>query len=396
MVSLLYIFGIKREVIREKMDINKIRENFPVTRNMIYFNHAAVAPLPLSTAGRIKEFLNDYTTMGCVNYMEWLKTQERTRNLSARLIGAKAMEIALVKNTSTGISMVAQGLGWKEGDNVIIAESEFPANAYPWFNLKNKGVEVKIVKETDRRLSPEDFEKLIDDRTRLISVSWVQFASGFMIDLQRLGEICKGRDIYFCVDAIQGLGIFEIDVEKCHIDFLAADGHKWLLAPEGIGILYISERILDEVHPIFVGWHSVDDASNYLPHHFDDIRREAKKFEEGSPNLLGTFALEASLELLLDTGVKEVGERIIKLTDMLAEGLTERGYEVLSPRGEGEKSGILIFTSGDADKDARLFDYLSEKNVFAAPRGGGIRFSPHFYNSEEEVVRVFSILDSFT
>jgi len=377
------------------MDIKKIRENFPVTGNLIYFNHAAVAPLPLSTSDKVRGFLDDYTINGCLNYMDWIKYQENTRTLAARLVGGKSSEIALVKNTSTGISMVAQGLKWKDGDNVIIPEGEFPANAYPWFNLKERGVEVRIVKERDRRLYPEDFEALIDDRTRLISASWVEFATGFMNDIQTLGELCKKHGIYFCVDAIQGLGIFEIDVNTCHIDFLASDGHKWLLAPEGIGILFVSERVIDDLHPHFVGWHSVDDPSNYLPYHFDKIRKDARKYEEGSPNLLGTYALGASLEFLLDTGVKAIGERILKLTDALATGLDKMGYRILSPRGEGEKSGILIFTSGNPEKDAKLFAYLNRENIFAAPRGGGIRFSPHFYNSEEEVERVLAIMKKF-
>jgi len=374
------------------MDIEKIRENFPVTKNMIYFNHAAVAPLPLSTAERIGAFLGDYTCKGCLNYMDWIKTQEETRALAARLVAGSPEEISLVKNTSTGISMVAQGIKWQKGDNLIIPEGEFPANAYPWFNLKDKGVEVRIVKERDKRLYAEDFEALIDKRTRLISVSWVEFATGFMNDLEALGKLCRRHDIYFCVDAIQGLGIFEMDVKKCNVDFLAADGHKWLLAPEGIGILYVSKRVIDEVHPTFVGWHSVEDASNYLPYHFDRMRKDAKKFEEGSPNLLGTFALNESIKLLLDTGIKSIGERILHLTDMLASGLEDLGFQILSPRGEGGKSGILIFSSGNPEKDARLFGYLSDNKVFAAPRGGGIRFSPHFYNNEEEVKTVLDLI----
>lgn len=377
------------------MDIEKIRENFPVTKKLIYFNHAAVAPLPLSTSEKVREFLHDYTANGCLNYPDWIKYQERTRGLAAKLTGGKASEIALVKNTSTGISMVAQGLKWEKGDNVIIAEGEFPANAYPWFNLEERGVEVRIVKEKERRLFPEDFEALIDERTKLISVSWVEFATGFMNDISALGRICKKHGIYFCVDAIQGLGIFEVDVNACNIDFLAADGHKWLLAPEGIGILFVSERAIDDLHPHFVGWHSVEDPSNYLPYHFDKIRKDARKYEEGSPNLLGTYALGASLGFLLETGIKSIGERILSLTDNLAEGLKERGYEILSPRAAGEKSGILIFSAGSSEKDARLYEYLGKNNIFAALRGGGVRFSPHFYNSEDEVEKVFAMMDKF-
>ena len=375
------------------MNIEKLRDNFPVTQNLIYFNHAAVGPLPLSSSKKAEAFLQDATNNGCLNYLDWIKDEDKVRSMAATLVGGSADEIAFVKNTSTGISMVAQGLKWERGDNVIIPESEFPANAYPWFNLKDKGVEVRLVKERDGRLLPENFEALMDERTRLLSVSWVEFASGFMNNISALGDICHKRGILFCVDAIQGLGVFEMDVEKHHIDFLAADGHKWLLAPEGLGILYVSARVIDNLHPSFVGWHSVEDASNYLPYHFDKIRKDAKKFEEGSPNLLGTFALGASLELLLHVGIKNICERVLKLTDLLAEGLTKRGYQVLSPRGDGEKSGILIFSSGDEEKNQVLFDFLNRGKVFCALRGRGVRLSPHFYNTEEEVERFFQILD---
>lgn len=376
------------------MDIRKLRENFPVTDNIVYFNHAAVAPLPLSSARKVEEFLKEYTTRGCINYTEWIAYQEKTRVNAAKLLGARPSEVALVKNTSTGISIVAQGLKWKEGDNVILPESEFPANAYPWFNLANKGVEVRTVREKGRRLDPADFEKLIDEKTRLISVSWVEFASGFMNDLKALGDLCKKHEVYFCVDAIQGLGVFEMDVNRYHIDFLAADGHKWLLAPEGIGLLYVSDRVIDNLHPATVGWHSVEDPSDYLPYHFDRMRRDAKKFEEGSPNLLGTYALGASIELLLNVGIKNIGKRVIRLTDRLAEGLMEKGYTILSPRNEGEKSGILIFTTGEAEKDLKLFECLGDNGIFCAPRGGGIRLSPHFYNNEEEAEKFFDVLDN--
>jgi len=374
------------------MNIDRAREEFPVTRNMIYFNHAAVGPLPLSSSRRVEVFLKEYSAFGCLNYPSWLERQEKTRQLAATIVGAKPDEIAFVKNTSTGISMIAQAVEWKEGDNIIIPASEFPSNAYPWFRLRDRGVNVKLVKETEGKFLPQDFEELIDEGTRLISVSWVEFASGFMNDIAAIGALCRKRGIYFCVDAIQGLGAFEMDVEKNNIDFLAADGHKWLLSPEGIGILYISKRVIEEVSPVIVGWNSVEDPSDYLPYHFDRMKKGANKFEEGSPNLLGTFALGASLGLLLEAGIKDIGKRIIHLTDLLVDGLTEAGYRVLSPRGEGEKSGIVIFTGTKDDK--ALFDYLSAQSVFCALRGGGIRLSPHFYNSEEEVKRCLEIISN--
>ncbi len=371
--------------------MDNVRREFPVAGNLVYFNHAAVAPLPLRSVKRVEDFLREYAAKGCLDYPEWMVYQERVRGLAARLVGGDESEIAFVKNTSTGISIIAQGLVWRTGDNIIIPETEFPANAYPWFNLWDKGVEVRMVRERGGRYRVEDFESLVDGRTRLISVSWVEFATGFRNDLAAIGDLCRERGIHFCVDAIQGLGVLWMDVEEYKIDFLAADGHKWLLAPEGIGILYVSRRVAGELRPLFVGWNSVEDPSDYLPYHFDRLRKDARKFEEGSPNLLGTFALGSSLELLLEVGIEKVEERVIALTDLLVDGLVERGCSVLSPRGEGEKSGIVVFSS--CVDDNSVFNRLMEDGVFCALRGGGIRLSPHLYNTEEEVYRFFDILD---
>jgi len=372
------------------IDIVKLRQEFPVSKKLIYFNHAAVGPLPLCSAGKVEGFLKDNVTNGCLNYKEWMVYQDKVRGLAARLVGADKSEIAFVKNTSTGISMVAEGLDWRQGDNVIIPDTEFPANVYPWLNLKRKGVEVRMVKTDAGRFYPEAFEALIDERTRLISVSWVEFSTGFKNDLKALGDISRKRNVLLCVDAIQGLGVLDMDVKEWGIDFLAADGHKWLLAPEGIGILYVSKDVIDNLHPVFVGWNSVEDAVDYLPYHFEKLKKNTLKFEEGSPNLLGTFALGASLELLLDTGIKVIETRVINLTDQLVEGLKEHGYRILSPRGEGEKSGIIVFTGGQRDED--LHNHLGKNKIFCALRGGGIRLSPHFYNTKEEVAKFLKIL----
>ncbi len=218
--------------------LESYRDEFPVTRNYVYLDHAGVAPVSLRVKRAVEEFISDATESGAFNYTSWTKRVEEIRRKSAALIGAESEEVAFVRNTSHGISIVAQGLDWKEGDNLIVYEKEFPSNIYPWLNLKERGVEVRFISSPNERILIEDIEGLIDSRTRLITLSSVQFSSGFRVDLKSVGELCRRKGVLFFVDAIQSLGVVPMDVEEFHVDFLAADGHKWLLSPEGTGIFY--------------------------------------------------------------------------------------------------------------------------------------------------------------
>ncbi|MFQ5329872.1 MAG: aminotransferase class V-fold PLP-dependent enzyme [Thermodesulfobacteriota bacterium] len=375
------------------MDISAYRKLFPVTENLVYLNHAAVAPLSTRVVDKVAAFLEEYREFGSLHYPRWMEYMDEVRGMAATLVGADRGEIAFIKNTSSGLSMVANGIAWAHGDNIITADCEFPSNVYPWMNLAPRGVELRLVKERDGRIHIGDIEALIDDRTRLLSISWVEFVNGFRNDLKALGDLCEARKIYFCVDGIQGLGALEMDVEKFKIDFLAADGHKWLLAPEGIGIFYVSRRVMDKLRPSQVGWHSVTNPSDYLPYHFD-FRDDARRFEEGSPNMMGIYALGASLETLLEIGIGCIEETILSLTKNIANALTKRGHSILTPLGDNERSGIILFAPPKGSVEG-LYRHLSANRILCAIRPGGIRLSPHFYNNIEDVDRLLNVIGEY-
>lgn len=375
------------------MDLERLRGAFPVTHELVYLNHAAVAPASTSVAAAVVDFMRENVRFGALHYDRWLARAEEVRAMAARLIDASPSEVAFVKNTSTAISIVANGIDWREGDNVVTAECEFPANVYPWMNLASRGVETRFVKEREGRVRVGDIAAAMDGRTRLVSISWVEFLSGYRNDLAAVGRLCRERGALFCVDAIQGLGALRLSVRDTPVDFLAADGHKWLLGPEGIGLFYCSERVIDRLHPAVVGWNSVVDAGEYLPHRFK-LKEDAGKFEEGSPNMLGIHALGGALSLIEEAGIDGIEARVLALTARIMEGLDGAGAEVLSPRGEGERSGIVLFNAPAGRKgNGELFGRLMKNRVFCSLRSGFLRVSPHFYNTEEEIDRFIGVVE---
>lgn len=374
------------------LDLEKYRREFPVTKHWIYCNHAAVAPISTRVADAIHGVLNDLNQYGAVHWKSWSKTVQHTRELAARVVNGAADEIAFVKNTSDGLSILSNGLEWKAGDKVVSIDSEFPSNVYPWLALRRRGVELVTVPERDGRIDLNDIERRLDSRTRVLTVSFVQYLSGFRIDLRALGELCRRRNIIFCVDAIQGMGAFEIDVQQQHIDFLSADAHKWMLATEGIGVIYISERILDQVTPRVLGWMSVEHWNNFDRRELE-YRQGALRFECGSLNTIGIYGLAAALDLLLEVEIKNISQQILEITAHLCEGLRAKGYPVLSSRREGEASGIVSFrpeTRGIQAYD--LHRRLEDARISTAVRGGYIRIAPHFYNTRGEMDELLSIL----
>ena len=374
------------------MDWNTMRDEFPVSRNGAFLDHARVAPLPGRVRDAIRAFADDACEIGTARYEEWMAHNEQVRESFARLIGAKVDEVAFVKNTSEGLSFIACGLDWKTGDNVVIPDIEFPANVYPWLNLARLGVETRFVEARDGRVLFEDIAARVDSRTRLISVSSVEFHSGFRNDLGRIGAFCREKDILFAVDAIQSLGALPMDVERDHIDFLAADGHKWLLSVEGLGGLYVSARVLERVHPVVVGWDSVVHASDFLNYDFT-LRAGAKRFEEGSFNTLSIHAFGAALSLFHEVGMEKIEERILGLGDAIIAGLQKRNLAVKSSTRPGERSGIVSFVPrGNADELGR---FMRAHGVTLTARGGRVRLSPHFYNNADDIERFFDTLDVF-
>jgi len=374
------------------MNLENIRKEFPVTSEIIFFDHARVAPLPKRVKQVVTAFIDDATRFGTAHYENWVLELERTRKKFAELINANRDEIAFVKNTSEGISIVANGFDWQLGDNVVIPNIEFPANVYPWWNLKQRGVETRMVKSVGGRVLFDELVKQVDNKTRILSISSVECNSGFRSDLNRLGTFCKEKGILFFVDAIQSLGVLPLDVKKDHIDFLSADGHKWMLSVEGLGGFYISKNVVDRIRPTTMGWGNVVNAENFMDYNFT-LQKDAKKFEEGTPNTISIHAFGAALGLLLETGIDNIEKRVISLGNYIIAKLNQRNIKIYSSTLLNERSGNISFV---LDKDvSKLDSFMLENKVKLTVRDGLVRFSPHFYNNEDEVLQVFDILDSY-
>ncbi len=365
------------------MDIQKIRSEFPVTKKWIYLNHAAVAPLSRSAATAMRRTLRDAEENGMAFIEDWQTTYERTRRVAAQLVGARPSEIALLKNTTEGLITVANGIAWQPGDNIVIARGEFPANVYPWLNLERRGVKIHWVEERAGRLLLGDFAAAIDANTRALSVSSVEFFSGFRNDLKQLGDLCAKNNILFIVDAIQSLGAFPLDVEEFGIDALCADAHKWLLGPEGAAIFYCARRSMSKIKTTSIGWASVESAYDFL-NYDTTLHSDARRFENGTLNTVGIAGMRASIELLLEVGIDNIAKRILHLTDFLCAGLSRRGYTTLSSRYADDRSGIVSFRHPDKPT-AQLLVALRQAHVICTERGDHIRLSPHFYNTEDEI-----------
>lgn len=361
-----------------------IRSLFPVTEKYIYFNHSAVCPLSTRVRDAMSRLVEDVTQNGSVNYSDWLQTYERSRESAARLVNARPHELAFMRNTSEAISAVANGIRWREGDNVVTCNVEFPANVYPWMRLcQEQGIELRFAEERAGRIDPDELISRIDDRTRVVTISWVQFASGFRSDLARIGKFCRERDIIFVADVIQGLGGLKLDVERDYVDAFAADAHKYLLGPEGVALLFVSDRVIDRIRPTVVGWTSVRNYERHLDYDLN-YRDGALRFECGTLNSAGVYGLGAALDLFLEVGTENIESYLLGLTGYLAERLTEKGYAVISSRSPGEASGVVTCIH-EKHSPRELYRLLLSKNIITAPRANRLRISPHFYNTREEV-----------
>ncbi len=367
------------------------RSEFPVTERYIYLNHAGVAPLSRRVRDAMVGFVEDATVNGAVNSDVWAEKAEECRVQAAKLINAAPCEIAFMKNTSQGILLAANGIDWRVGDNVVTTAVEFPANVYPWWSLRERyGVETRMVPERDGRIEITEIEAAITDRTRAITISHVEFASGFRNSLEALGALCRERNIWFVVDAIQSLGVIGLDVKAAQIDILAADGHKWLLGPEGAAIFYCAQEKQEQLINTNVGWASVVDPRDFLNYDFTQ-KPDATRFEEGSYNSVGLYALQAALALLLDVGIRTIEERVSALTAQLMQGLHAKGYRVVTPETKDERAGIVLFESTRHAPD-EIIALLKAERIIAAARGSGVRVSPHFYNTALEMAHLLEVL----
>jgi cysteine desulfurase/selenocysteine lyase len=355
------------------------RTEFPVTKNLVYLNHAAVAPLCRRASDAMKNLAEDACLYGSLHYDRWLDAYEGLRVATARLIGADRSEIAIVKNTSEGVATIAMGLDWRAGDKVVAFREEFPANVYPWRRLEGRRIQVEW-------LSIDDPLEKIDEAARgarLLTISFVQYLSGFRADLEAIGEICHRRGCLFFVDAIQGMGAFPLDVRKARIHALAADGHKWMLGPEGCGVLYVQKDVQDSIDPVEFGWTNVAGYNDYASRDLS-LRADAGRYECGTLNTIGCYGLRAAIEFILEVGVDRIGPRVQALGDQIAAGVIAKGYEVLGQRTPLSGAGIVSFRR--AGMDSRLIvRNLKSKGFIAAPRQGWVRTSPHFYISNENI-----------
>ncbi len=366
----------------------EIRSLFPATRKYAYLNSAAVAPLPTVAVEAVLSQLKDASENGTVNFNDWIATKARARDLVAEMLKVKSEQIAIMRNTSDGFASVANGFKWKRGDNIVNFAKEFPANFYAWRRVRDVfDVEIRLCPEKNGRIDLEEFINLIDSNTKLVSISAVQFASGFRADLERIGEAARKVDALFAVDIIQGFGAMPFDLPAQKIDIAAGASHKWLCAPEGCGILYLSERARERVEPTLVGWISVTDAWN-----FDDLEQSFKPnalaWESGTGGAALFYGLEQSLKLLHETGAVKIAGYLEDLTDYLCEILAGKNYEIISSREEGEKSQIICIKHCGGLSPMEITAHLERESVIVSPRGEGIRIAPHFFNNREDIERL--------
>lgn len=362
------------------------RDLFPVTRNVVYFNHAAVGPLSVRAYEAMERHARDQREFGALHWREWYAEIERLRAAAGRLIGADPREIAILKNTSEGLSFVAEGLRWREGDNVVTTALEFPSNWTPWKHVERRGVEVRLANEP----SVAAIEPLVDERTRVVTVSSVAFHNGFTADLDAIGDLCARRNILFCVDAIQSVGVLPMDVRRSKIAFLAADGHKWMCGSEGCALFYVAAEHRDKLEVVENGWTNIDRKGKFILSP-TDLLPDARRFEAGSLNTNGIYGLRAAIDLLLEIGVERIAERALAVANRLAEGLESIGWGVAT---RPIASPIVGATPPGVERTLLQWHrHLEENGVVCAPREGLLRFSPHFYNDEAEVDRVIELLE---
>lgn len=373
------------------MLLNEARSLFPhLKTDQIYFNHAAIGPWSTLALNRINEYAAQRSGEKIENYPYFLKWNQSAKEKLGKLIGAQTDRIAWIDNVSNALNILANGLEWKPGDRIILNDIEFPSNVYPFMNLRKHGVEIDFVKSRNGIVDVEDIEKLITPKTKLVSISLVQFLSGYRADIDAIGELCKKNGIIFCVDAIQATGVVQIDVQKSKVDFLCGGSQKWLMSSQGLSYLFITEELQKRVEQKFVGWTSVKDAWNLLSYDLTP-KETADRYQNGTMNALGVAIFDAVLDIFIKFGMQNVERRILDNTNYFVEKLEQIGIDpILKNVGEKNRAGIVTFKH---EKAKMIFDELEKKRVYAAVREGMVRFSPHFYNTFSEIDFVLEILN---
>ncbi len=371
-------------------DILKARSNFPhISGGKIYYNHASTGPVSLRVREKLIEIITEKSESNPDEFQKFLKAASETKLLLAEMINTGAERIAFVDNTSNGINILAQGINWKPGDRVLLNDLEFPANVYPFLNLKREGVAIDFVKSRGGIVTSGDIIEGIKSGTRVISISQVQFLTGYRADLDEIGKVCKEKEIIFSVDAIQGLGAVRLNAAGQNIDFISSGSQKWLLGLQGMGFIYVSEELQRKLNPRYVGWLSVEDAWNLLDYNFK-LKSSADCFQTGTVNTLGVYALNTSLKFLKEFGYDFIEERILENSTYLIKRLKEAGLQPVLENVPSENlAGIVSFKHSGSKM---IFENLLKENIVCSLREGMIRFSPHFYNIREETDKIIEIM----
>lgn len=365
------------------MNLQSVRDLFPhLETGQIYFNHAAVGPWCNLALERINEYSAQMSGQKIENFPHFLKWSAGAKEKLAQLLNADSKRIAWIDNVSNGLNILAQGIDWKQGDRIILNDLEFPSNVYPFLNLKQYGVEIDFVKSQDGIIYQDEIEKLITPKTKLISISLVQFLSGYRFNPEPLGELCRQKGIIFCVDAIQGAGVVQIDVNNSKIDFLVGGTQKWLMSSQGLSYLHITEELQNRINQKSVGWTSVEDAWNLLDYNLK-LKSTAERFQNGTLNALGIAIFDAVLDLFINFGMDNVEAKILGNTEYFINSLSEIGTDpILKSIENKNRAGIVSFRH---ENSKQIFDELEKKKIYCAIREGMIRLSPHFYNDKEEI-----------
>ena len=365
------------------MEISEVRKLFPyLQEGIIYFNHASTGPLSTLVTERLNKLLIEKSRDKIDDYSSFLEVVDETKELLCVLINANPDRLAFVDNTSNGLNIIAQSIDWKKGDRILLNDIEFPANVYPFLNLKRLGVEVDFVKSENGIVTADDIINSVKNGTKMISVSFVQFLSGYKIDLEKVGNYCRSNNIVFCVDGIQGIGAANIDVQKSKIDFLSSGTQKWLMGLQGLAFIYITEELQLKIHPANLGWLSVNNAWNLLDYKLD-LKASANVFQGGTLNSFGIYALNSSLRLFQEFGFNNVAENVSSNSIYFIDSLIKQGYQpILGNCDKQNIAGIVTYMPENPDQ---VFENLSKKNIICSLREGQIRFSPHFYNTKEEI-----------
>jgi cysteine desulfurase / selenocysteine lyase len=368
------------------------RNAFAIQPGLVYLNHAAVGVLPVATRDALHAMIDDHAARGVLGTASREMSLPAYRRRIAEFVGGRGEEIALLRNTGDGATVIAQGLGLGPGDEVITGANEFGANAYPWLALRERGVTVTLIGAPRERMTPDVLRRYVSPRTKVVAVSWVTFDDGYRHDLAALAEVAHAVGAFFAVDAIQGLGAFPLDVRTTDVDALYAGGAKWLMALQGVSLLWLRANLLDRVALRMPGWRSVEDIWNFLDYD-QPPAPNASRYEGGTPNIPGALSLATSMDVLASAGIDRIAAHVLALTDRLAEGLRSRGWTIVGDRARDEvKSGIVTFRRDDTDMIALGRELQRDHGIVTTYRTNGIRVAPHGHNRADDVDAILTAL----